>query len=324
MTGRRDELEDFKTAIDLRTFAAHAFAYELDPRGSSPNSALMHGPSGDKIIIARGRDGHHVYFSVSDHTDNGSIVDFCQNRGVGSLGQVRKTLRPYLGHAATALPERVRFKSPLQPIARDIAAVRAAWESMEFLWRGQHAYLNERRAISPELLLNPRFAPRVRTDARGNAAFAHLNREGLCGFELKNADFTGFSKGGAKGLWASTIQETDTELVIAESAIDALSHAALHPSPTARYVSLAGQVSPEQMELVRAAMAKLPRGAIVLAFDNDQGGRELTAKFEDVFRAVGREALALRVDVPPVEGADWNDMLRAPGGDHSPPPPGPG
>ena len=65
MTRRLDELEDFKIAIDLRAFAAHAFAYELDPRGSSPNSALMHGPSGDKIIIARGRDGHHVYFSVS-------------------------------------------------------------------------------------------------------------------------------------------------------------------------------------------------------------------------------------------------------------------
>ncbi|MEO0852221.1 MAG: DUF3991 and TOPRIM domain-containing protein, partial [Cyanobacteria bacterium J06648_11] len=267
MMDRRNELEDFKTAIDLRFFAAHAFSYQLDRRASSPNSALMVGASGDKIIIARGQDGHHVYFAVGDHTDSGSIIDFCQKRGAGSLGEVRKLLRRYIGQAATALPERTRFGAPLRPIERDMAAVRAAWEGMEPLEDGHHPYLNADRGLTQALLAQPRFASCIRRDARGNAVFAHLNRDGICGFELKNTSFTGFSKGGAKGLWASGTTQADTALVIAESAIDALSHAALHPSPTARYVSLAGQTSPEQLALVEAAMRKLPSGTVTLAFD---------------------------------------------------------
>lgn len=321
MPGRRDEIEDFKTAIDLRSFAAAAFAFELDPKLSSANSAVMRGPDGMKVVIARDRrDGHYTYFAVGDPSDSGSIIDFAQKRGIGSLGQVRKALRPYLGHPAD-LPPRARFERPLDPIERDVAAVRAAVAGMRSLDAGVHPYLN-RRGLSPATLSHPRFAERIRIDDRGNAVFVHMNREGVCGFELKNDGFTGFAKGGVKGAFASTIREDDDALVVAESAIDLLSYAQMFGIDRRRWLSLGGQVSQEQLELLESAAAKMPRVAhVFLAFDNDAGGVALTDKVGPLFDDAERGLIVIR-HFPPDEGADWNEVLLARCGPASDPAPG--
>jgi hypothetical protein len=93
---QRDELERFKTAINLTEYAA-AEGYQLDRRASSRNSVVMRHPGGDKIVIARGEDDHWIYFSVRDDTDNGSIIDFIQHRRRCSIGEVRRKLRPWVG-----------------------------------------------------------------------------------------------------------------------------------------------------------------------------------------------------------------------------------
>jgi len=91
-----DELEDFKTHINLSEYAA-AQGYVLDRKASSRNSAVMRSPAGDKIVIARGSDRHWIFFSVRDDLDNGSIIDFVQKRQHCKLGGVRQELRPWLG-----------------------------------------------------------------------------------------------------------------------------------------------------------------------------------------------------------------------------------
>ena len=40
---------------------------------------MRHG-NGDKIIISREDDGHYVYWSVRDDSDNGTIIDFVKYR----------------------------------------------------------------------------------------------------------------------------------------------------------------------------------------------------------------------------------------------------
>jgi hypothetical protein len=45
------------------------------------------------------------------------------------------------------------------------------------------------------------FAGHIRIDVRGNAVFPHIDRDGVCGYEIKNRNFTGFAPGGEKGLW---------------------------------------------------------------------------------------------------------------------------
>lgn len=318
MTTRPDELEAFKSSVNLTEYAASC-GYELDRKASSRNSAVMVDGTGDKVVIARGRDGHWIYFSVRDEADCGSIIDFAQKRGAGSLGEVRKLLRPWIGAASPPAPlprpARSSFVEDLQPIERDIAAVRARYEDMEPV-SGFHRYLVEERGLPTAILRDPRFRDRLRVDARGNAVFPHFNRDGLCGYEMVNAGFKGFAKGGAKGLWASSIRALDHELVIAESAIDALSYAAISGHIHTRFVSLAGQVSPEQLDLVAAAAEKLPSGVVILALDNDKAGGELAARLQAVLAGCSKK---VREHRPTPDGLDWNDVLRARGA--SPPPP---
>ena len=127
MDDAKGELEKFKTAINLSEFAASR-GYVLDRRESSRNSAVMRHPDGDKIVIARNEaSGDWIYFSVRDDRDNGTIIDFVQNRGGGSLGEVRKTLRAWLGSSRPAF-QRCPFARDLLPVSRDRAAVLAAWE----------------------------------------------------------------------------------------------------------------------------------------------------------------------------------------------------
>lgn len=91
------------------------------------------------------------------------------------------------------------------------------------------------RGITCALLELPRFARCVLRDYHQNACFPHFDTEGVAGWEIKNRGFTGYVKGGTKGLWFSRTTPTDLRLVIAESALDALSYAALFPDDHARY-----------------------------------------------------------------------------------------
>lgn len=318
MTPRRDELEDFKHRVNLTEYAATR-GFALDRRASSRNSAVMVHPAGDKIIVAKGEDGHWIYFSVRDAADHGSIIDFVQRRTGGTLGDVRKTLRPWTGGTAPAefrRPPASAFVRDLDHIPRDLAEVRARWEAMEPT-QGRHRYLEEERRIPAAVLAQPIFADRIRADSYGNAVFPHHTRGGLlCGYEVKNRKYTGFAVGGVKGLWVSRGTPSGVcRLVIAETAIDALSYAALHGRPGTRYASTGGELNPDQPELLAAAVATLPAGGeLVLAVDHDAGGDKIAAKITAA--AAGRPDLAIVDHRPPgpwkpKNGPDWNDELRA-------------
>lgn len=297
------ELEAFKS-IDLRAYAASQ-GYVLDRKESCASSAVMRHSNGDKIIIKRDVDGHYVYFSVRDDSDHGSILDFAKRRLGLSLGAVRKELRPWIGMPSSALPP----YPTLPKAAKD--RLRVEREYMRMQDAPHHPYLVNERGIAGEVLISGRFAGTVRIDARGNAVFPHFDADGLSGYELKNRGFTGFASGGSKGLWFSNTKDDDTRLVFCESAIDALSHAALFPDDHARYASIGGKPNPRQPELIRAAAASMPAGSeIVAAMDADKAGRELAEVVRNAAALTGRVDLRFRIHEP--EGfKDWNDVLRA-------------
>ena len=104
--------------------------------------------------------------------------------------------------------------------------------------------------------------------------------------------------------------------MLTESAIDALSYAALFPdsSDRTRYASLGGRPSSRQIGLVQAAVSKLADGAeVVAAFDADEAGRWLVAVIGDVVGSVKGIAetndLGFRVHLPAKDGEDWNQVL---------------
>ena len=314
---RGDELERFKTAINLTEYAARE-GYLLDRRASSRNSVVMRHPNGDKIVIARGEDQHWIYFSVRDDSDNGSIIDFVQRRRRCTLGDIRRELRPWMGSGlggTVARPTLKLYVPEVVPVSKNRAGVIRALAAMRPVQT--HRYLEEERAIPRELLANPRFAGRILVDARSNAIFLHFDRDGPCGYEIKNHGFTGFAPGGEKGLWMSRVRSTDTALVIAESAIDALSYAALYPDDGARYASFGGAMNPTQPALIQAAVERLPSGVVVrIATDSDEEGARFAAIIEAVTVEAGKGELAVDRVTPP-ETKDWNDVLLRASGRHS-------
>src|SRR5438552_13954561 len=184
-------------------------------------------------------------------------------------------------------------------------------------WRSLVPYLEHERCVPAAVLLSPRFAGRMRIDSLGNTVFPHFDAAGLCGYEIKNCGFTGFAAGGQKGLWFSHTQPADRRLILTESAVDALSYAALFPNAEdqTRYASLVGKPSSRQRALVQATIAKLPaRAEIVAAFDADDAGRQMVKVIREaaasVARRTGRSDLIFKAHLPTQEGEDWNMVLQ--------------
>jgi len=303
------ELEAFKRDIDVRQFAA-SLGYEMDQRESWRGSTVMR-RGADKIVVKRNRNRHYVYFSVREDGDNGTIVDFLQRRQKLSLGAVRQALRPWIGHVAAGLPP---FPH-LEPAGPDRMRVESQYRLMAMALR--HPYLEHERGLPAAVLACRRFAGRVRMDVRGNAVFPHFDREGLCGYEIKNTGFTGFAAGGIKGLWFSHTGPDDRRLVLTESAIDAMSHATLFPDAAdqTRYASFGGKLNSQQPDLIKATIARLSEGSeIVAAFDADGAGCALAEVVRLAVAAVASEAgradLIFQVHLPAQEGADWNQILQ--------------
>lgn len=297
------ELERFKTEIDLRAYAA-GLGYVWDRKESWRGSSVLRHPNGDKVIVKLDRDQHYVYFSVRNESDNGSIIDFVQRRKAYNLGQVRQELRPWIGKPA---PSPALFPV-LQPTTKDRLAVERQYRLMKDVER--HAYLEQERRLPVETLISPRFTGRIKTDARGNAVFGHFDGEGLCGYEIKNTGYTGFARGGEKGLWLSQSESTDNRLVLCESAIDALSYATLLPSLHTQYASLGGQMNPKQPALLKTLFLQLPTDAeVIAATDADADGRAYAQLIATLLRETARHDLRFQRQEPTV-GKDWNDVLR--------------
>lgn len=307
------ELSRFKSEINLAAYAAAAHGYELDHRESSHASMVMR-RGWDKIIVATDKDGHGIYFSVRDPSDHGSIIDFVQRRRGLNLGQVRKELRPWLPGAGTSFPYRphqLEIKKP-EPTAHDRQQVVKEWLSM--MTALDHPYLIKERGISAAVLSDPRFVGVVKIDKFGNAVFPHFDDAGVCGFELKNKNFSGFSKGGTKGIWRTVNINTAISVVATESSIDSISHAQLFPDRDAAYLSTGGALSGRQREVLAALFSFPNIEEIVIASDNDEAGHKLAEEIAGLVPAGGKARPRREIPVSGVEVVkDWNDKLRLEG-----------
>jgi hypothetical protein len=295
MAARDPELERFKT-LDLVAFA-EAHGYSVETRRQNGTLAELRHTDGERVDITQDEDGHHV-FNSWHHEASGSIIDFVQHIHPGAnLGRVRQILRQWLAGTSpipTAHPPAKRK----EPRPFDRGDLRARWQALTPYRSG---YLEARGLEAATVAA---IADRIRTDDRRNVAFRHDDLDGLTGWELKNRAFTGFCDGGRKALFAARLgispKDAPPRVVIAESALDALSFWQLDPTP-ALLVSFAGGMSPAQKDLLRHVLAKYPVAAIFTATDADDQGDDYAATVE----AIRPDAIRAR---PPV-GNDWNDTL---------------
>jgi hypothetical protein len=295
-----DELERFKSAINLTEYAATR-GYQLDRRESSRNSVVMRHPaSNDKIIIAcADRDRHWIYFSVRDDDDHGTILDFVCRRDRSSFPEACRTLATWLGDVRPRISPEL-YRPFVEPRRIDRRAARAEYERAHTV--SNSLYLNC-RGIRPEVIRHPRFVTTLREDSRHKVLFPHRDGLGFAGFESRYHDWTSFSLGGVKALWCSNSFPADTRLVLVESGIDALSHFQLYRDERTRYGSTGGTCSPHQLDVLRATFRTLAPGTTVcLAFDRDAGGELLANQVRELGGATFD-----RIRTP--VGKDWNEVL---------------
>ena len=130
---------------------------------------------------------------------------------------------------------------------------------------------------------------------------------------MKNKNFNGFSPGGTKNIWRSNQYKNDNQLVVTESAIDALSYAKLmnkrDPQQffSTRFISTEGAFSPEVQTMIKAEIALMPESAqVIAAFDNDEQGWKYAKELKSSCEEMERKC---KIDIPRVKGYDWNDVL---------------
>jgi hypothetical protein len=164
----------------------------------------------------------------------------------------------------------------------------------------------ETRGISASTINNPRFAGMVRQDDHNNVLFPHRDHEGLSGAEIENNNISGFMKVRSKAVWYSKATPNDKRLVITESGMNALSYHQIKGSQHTRYLSLGGDMSGSQEQIIKAAIKKMPRDSEIIAGFNKslQGER-----FAERLKSLAPQANIKR-EVPAI-GKNWNELLQA-------------
>ena len=301
-----NELEGFKKGIDLVDYAiTHDYA-KFDRNQSSRTCVVLRRQSDNgKIAVSRGHDGHWVYYDFRCN-NGGSILDFVMQQSGLNLGEARQELRKGLPHSIKFFSHTARFSKP-QAAGADRRG--AAWDYATTNPVAIHHDYLESRGIAFDPVMRNRFSGMVRSDRYGNACFPYFDFRGVAGIEKRNAKFKSYTKGGRKGLWRSTLMECDEKAVICEAPIDALSYAAVRHDPTdqTRYFATGGRISRFQWKLIDGLMQKYrsKKIAIILAFDNDPGGKAYILQFHERYPGV-----KITIDLPPQQGQDWNDVLQ--------------
>ena len=186
-------------------------------------------------------------------------------------------------------------------------------------WPRVRAYLTEERGLPPPLIDALHQESLIYADGRANAVFLRVDDTGLIsGASLRGtrpgSDFKGLTPGSRRDEGSFTftigapIADRAPRYYIAESAIDALSWAAL--------VAQAGEHG-VHVFISTDGHGELPRrwiddglerrGVIHCGFDNDRGGDVLWKRVQEAYP----RAEQIVRERPPGGAKDWNDALRA-------------
>ena len=228
-----------------------------------------------------------------------------------SFGHVRKRLRAFAGLSPRFPPaDRAGGRNePNRPVAERWAGRKAVWPNSP-TWR----YLARKRGLPSAIVEAASAAGVLREGPVGSAWFAHLDGHGVVAHvDVRGPTYKGSLTGGVKSLFRLPPKgPTRPRLVLAEAAIDALSVAAIERlRGDTLYAATGGGMGPgtiAALEALLASFARLPGALLCSAADaNGPGDR-----FADRHRSLGEQ---FRIPFarlrPPIEGGDWNDVLRA-------------
>jgi len=289
---------------NLSQFAQDYYGFELKKNSTAKNPCLTNGK--DTIVIKRQQDGNYTFWSPSSK-NMGSVIDLLMwQENVGMSQACKIALQKMNGHTQNKDTVKTQAPKHLEPVKELDQEKLRQLKPVE-----SHPYL-ESRGI--DNINNDRFKETVFIDERKNAVFPHTDAANeITGYAMKNEKFNGFSPGGSKTMWKSNQLDNDNQLVVTESAIDALSYAKLmdkrdpNQMSNTRFISTEGAFSPEVQEMIKSEITLMPDSTkVIAAFDNDNQGWKYANGLKEICESMERKC---RIDIPRVKGYDWNEVL---------------
>ena len=305
MPGHDAELDQFRQGVSCAVLLERATPpWQLDRKGSTRHALKYRRHEGEVVIV--NHDGRGWWDPQS--SAKGDVFDLVQFLDPGlNFGQVRRTLRPFVGLSPTfpeALPKR-RTPETERPLPE-------RWATRPRLRPGSRAwdYLSGTRALPRAVLMAVSEADAARDGAYGSAWFAHRDGAGqVCHIEVRGPDFKGSLHGGTKTLFRLAGGLSLTRLAIFEAPIDALSLAALENIRRGTLnVATGGGIGPGTVDALQGVLTGLrAAGSVVVsAADANTAGDRFASQ---------HQAMAVQAGIPferlrPSIGTDWNDVLR--------------
>ena len=287
--------QKIKEQVELPELLTH-YGYNLK-KGEDLGKGKWHVFEGDDtLVVFKGRGNDWMYFNSHDDRDKGSVIDWMKNRvnsgrivgidqqpGRNVWQTVNDHFRAYLN-----LPEDQRPKLELPPISQT-----APGEKFHSIYTKDCRPLEnttylEGRGITKSTIENPQFAGRILNQLHTvqkegmpaktfvNTAFPAYHEGRVVGLELKGEGYKGQAPESefSRSLWLSKLPEgrPAAHMVVAESALDALSYAQMHPGEKALYASTAGVLTQNKIFEMTRLLNDGRICTVKAAFDNDTQG----------------------------------------------------
>lgn len=289
------ELHELRERVDCRTVLERA-GWTMDAQESTRRAAKYRNGPAQIVIVTQ--EGRGWFDPLGD--GRGDVLALAQHVWGGNLGQTRKTLRPLAGIPPVLLPApRARREAlPFDAVT--------AWRQAAQLASGSQAwrYLTGARGIPADIIEQASREGTLREGIGGTAWALHTGEDGQpCGWEMRGPRYKGFSKGGTKRLFGIGDAAGARRLAVAESAIDAMSLAAIEGrGEGTAYLSTGGGFGP----MVEHALRRLlcPSVRLVAATDRGQGGEILADRLHRIAKEAGAGFGRLRPSAK-----DWNAHL---------------
>jgi len=330
-------LEYAKKYINLVEFAVNKFGYKIKKNKSSRYYKTLKN-EGDIIVVSKNLDnGHWIYFNTRDDEDNGTIIDFIQNRTGYNLGKVRKILSEYLKEKKEGKIKEIKDFYLEPATSNEVKTLLKELEELEKIQ--ENNYLTKDRYISKKTLTD---LP-IYQDRKNNISFILLDSQGkVIGIAKYNKNFKQII--GKKGVWISLQEDINedveneelrrkklidkvkkiNEIFITESPIDALSYVELKNIDLSKTILIAtqGQISEKTVNYIYAYLKAIYKYSeckdylkIKLGFDNDEAGylfalkikNNLTEKMQDD-KDTFKKSLYIKIEFPKLK--DWNEELK--------------
>jgi hypothetical protein len=312
-TMRDQEIEELRDKVHCAVVLERTPPpWQLDRKESTKLSLKYRRGKGEILIVSHG--GRGWWDPTSDA--KGDVFGLVQRLEPGvNFGHVRKRLREFAGLSPSfPVAERAgRSKESGRSVAERWDERKPAWESSPTA-----RYLARKRFLPSKIITLACVTGLLRQGPQGSAWFPHFNSAGVVTHvDIRGPTYKGSLTGGAKSLFRlppSPLAPVLPRLVLAEAAIDTLSVAALEDlAADTIYAATGGGMGPgtiAALEALLAQMAMLPGAVLCSATDANGPGDRFAERHRELAEKFSVPFARLR---PPIEGGDWNDVLRAPG-----------